>query len=307
MTFPDIFEGKLSKQIEEKLMAIKNDNIQSKEVNNGMSLDKINEIENILINDFKNGINYELFYKYILSLLTNNTKQQSKEKININIIKKLIIKARLMNIFLLKAKNDENSDNIKIKNLEEIINLNESLLKLFDDLLIDKEKEINNKFKEIFDLNTNNKFLISLLNEKTPQISINKLEENQIYTNIKRGNKCFPFVLEFNIIIHYIHNLFEFKKEKEKNDIFLRNLFHCYIISNKDMQIFEIDLFNSNLTISSSLEKDYISLKYKGSLFLSNYKNPRDGINEFTFYLEFKDKSKYKQNEIKKITFNIDI
>ena len=307
MTFPDIFEGKLSKQIEEKLMAIKNDNIQSKEVNNGMSLDKINEIENILINDFKNGINYELFYKYILSLLTNNTKQQSKEKININIIKKLIIKARLMNIFLLKAKNDENSDNIKIKNLEEIINLNESLLKLFDDLLIDKEKEINNKFKEIFDLNTNNKLLISLLNEKTPQISINKLEENQIYTNIKRGNKCFPFVLEFNIIIHYIHNLFEFKKEKEKNDIFLRNLFHCYIISNKDMQIFEIDLFNSNLTISSSLEKDYISLKYKGSLFLSNYKNPRDGINEFTFYLEFKDKSKYKQNEIKKITFNIDI
>ena len=212
-----------------------------------------------------------------------------------------------MNIFLLKAKNDENSDNIKIKNLEEIINLNESLLKLFDDLLIDKEKEINNKFKEIFDLNTNNKLLISLLNEKTPQISINKLEENQIYTNIKRGNKCFPFVLEFNIIIHYIHNLFEFKKEKEKNDIFLRNLFHCYIISNKDMQIFEIDLFNSNLTISSSLEKDYISLKYKGSLFLSNYKNPRDGINEFTFYLEFKDKSKYKQNEIKKITFNIDI
>ena len=73
------------------------------------------------------------------------------------------------------------------------------------------------------------------------------------------------------------------------------------------MQTFEIDLFNSNLSISSSLEKDYISLKYKGSLFLSNYKNPKDGINEFTFYLEFKDKSKFKQNEIKKITFNIDI
>ena len=47
--FPDIFEGKLSKLIEDKLMEIKNDNIQSKEINNGISLDKINEIENIFI------------------------------------------------------------------------------------------------------------------------------------------------------------------------------------------------------------------------------------------------------------------
>jgi hypothetical protein len=30
-------------------MEIKNDNIQSKEINNGISLDKINEIENIFI------------------------------------------------------------------------------------------------------------------------------------------------------------------------------------------------------------------------------------------------------------------
>ena len=218
-------------------------------------------------------------------------------------------KIRLMNIFLLKAKIDENSNNIKINNLEEIVDLNELLLNFFDDLLInkEKEKEINDKLKKILDSNINNKLITSLKNEKTPQIYVTKLEENQIYSNIKRGNKCFPFVLEFNIIIYYIHNLFEFKNEKEKNDIFLRNLFHCYIISNKDMQIFEIDLFNSNLSISSSLEKDYISLKYKGSLFLSNYKNPKDGINEFSFYLEFKDKSKFKQNEIKKITFNIDI
>ena len=220
-------------------------------------------------------------------------------------------KIRLMNIFLLKAKIDENSNNIKINNLEEIVDLNELLLNFFDDLLLnkekEKEKEINDKFKKILDSNINNKLITSLNNEKTPQIYLTKLEENQIYSNIKRGNKCFPFVLEFNIIIYYIHNLFEFKNEKEKNDIFLRNLFHCYIISNKDMQTFEIDLFNSNLSISSSLEKDYISLKYKGSLFLSNYKNPKDGINEFSFYLEFKDKSKFKQNEIKKITFNIDI
>ena len=309
--FPDIFEGKLSKLIEDKLMEIKNDNIQSKEINNGISLDKINEIENILINDFKNGINYDLLYKYILSLLLTNNIKQKKENINLEIIKKIMTKIRLMNIFLLKAKIDENSNNIKINNLEEIVDLNELLLNFFDDLLInkekEKEKEINDKFKKILDSNINNKLITSLNNEKTPQIYLTKLEENQIYSNIKRGNKCFPFVLEFNIIIYYIHNLFEFKNEKEKNDIFLRNLFHCYIISNKDMQTFEIDLFNSNLSISSSLEKDYISLKYKGSLFLSNYKNPKDGINEFSFYLEFKDKSKFKQNEIKKITFNIDI
>ena len=307
--FPDIFEGKLSKLIEDKLMEIKNDNIPSKEINNGISLDKINEIENILINDFKNGINYDLLYKYILSLLLTNNIKQKKENINLEIIKKIMTKIRLMNIFLLKAKIDENSNNIKINNLEEIVDLNELLLNFFDDLLInkEKEKEINDKFKKILDSNINNKLITSLNNEKTPQIYVTKLEENQIYSNIKRGNKCFPFVLEFNIIIYYIHNLFEFKNEKEKNDIFLRNLFHCYIISNKDMQTFEIDLFNSNLSISSSLEKDYISLKYKGSLFLSNYKNPKDGINEFSFYLEFKDKSKFKQNEIKKITFNIDI
>ena len=307
--FPDIFEGKLSKLIEDKLMEIKNDNIQSKEINNGISLDKINETENILINDFKNGINYDLLYKYILSLLLTNNIKQKKENINLDIIKKIMTKIRLMNIFLLKAKIDENSNNIKINNLEEIVDLNELLLNFFDDLLInkEKEKEINDKLKKILDSNINNKLITSLNNEKTPQIYVTKLEENQIYSNIKRGNKCFPFVLEFNIIIYYIHNLFEFKNEKEKNDIFLRNLFHCYIISNKDMQTFEIDLFNSNLSISSSLEKDYISLKYKGSLFLSNYKNPKDGINEFSFYLEFKDKSKFKQNEIKKITFNIDI
>ena len=62
-------------------------------------------------------------------------------------------KIRLMNIFLLKAKIDENSNNIKINNLEEIVDLNELLLNFFDDLLInkEKEKEINNKFKKILD------------------------------------------------------------------------------------------------------------------------------------------------------------
>ena len=167
---------------------------------------------------------------------------------------------------------------------------------------------IENKIKNILEFNIEN-ILTTLKKEKTPQIGINKLEEFQIYSNIKSGNKFFPFILEFNIFIYNIHNLIEFKKSKEKNEIFLRNLFNCFILSkNKgDIQQYQIDFFNSNCTISSSLEKDYISIKYKGTLFLSNYRNPRDGINEFLFILKFKDKSIYKYNEIKTINFNIDI
>ena len=311
MTFPGIFEGKLSDKIQEKLMEMKSEKIQrkpSKEINNVLSIEKINEIENILINDFKNGINYELFYKYIISLLTNTNKLQSKENINVSIIKKLITKIRLINIFLLITTNKDNLTDIKKNNSKELINLNDLLLLLLDDILMDNKNDLQNKIKKILDYNINN-IIKSLNKEKTPQISINKLEENQIYSNIKRGNKCFPFVLEFNIVIYHIHSLIEFKKEKEKSEIFLRNLFNCYILSNNkiDNKKFEIDFFNSNCSVSSSLEKDYISIKYKGSLFLSNYRNPRDGINEFSFYLEFKDKSSYKYNEIKKIIFNIDI
>ena len=80
------------------------------------------------------------------------------------------------------------------------------------------------------------------------------------------------------------------------------------ILNDKDKkEKFEIDLFNPNYKISSSLEKNYICIKYKMALFLSNLKNPRNGMNEFHFILKFKDKSKYICNEIKKITFNIDI
>ena len=140
MTFPDIFEGKLSNQIQEKLMNMKGDIIQKKtsnEISNGMNIDKINEIENILINDFKNGINYEIFYKYISSLLTNIAKLQSKENINI-IIKKLMIKIRLINIFLKKSTNIENSINYKINDNKKLIDLNQLLLNIFDNILTNK-------------------------------------------------------------------------------------------------------------------------------------------------------------------------
>ena len=308
--FPDIFEGKLSKQIQEKLIDLKNDNNILKKESSSIDInqDKINEIENILINDYKIGIIYGVFYKYIASLLTNNSKLLSRKQININIIKKIMIKLRLINIFLTKSLNIEDSNDKNIQNSKELYNLNDLLLTLFDNLLNNNYNDIENKIKKILEYNTNN-ILESINKEKTPQIGINKLEEYQIYSNIKRGNKFFPFILEFNIIIYNVHNLFEFKKSREKNEIFLRDLFNCFILSkNKnDIQKFEIDLFSSNCTVSSSMEKDYISIKYKGSLFLSSYKNPRDGINEFLFYLEFKDKSQYKQNEIKTINFNIDI
>ena len=307
--FPDIFEGKLSKQIQEKLIDLKNDNnILKKESSIDINQDKINEIENILINDYKIGIIYGVFYKYIASLLTNNSKLLSRKQININIIKKIMTKLRLINIFLTKSLNIEDSNDKNIQNSKELYNLNDLLLTLFDNLLNNNYNDIENKIKKILEYNTDN-ILESMNKEKTPQIGINKLEEYQIYSNIKRGNKFFPFILEFNIIIYNVHILFEFKKSREKNEIFLRDLFNCFILSkNKnEIQKFEIDFFSSNCTVSSSMEKDYISIKYKGSLFLSSYKNPRDGINEFLFYLEFKDKSQYKQNEIKTINFNIDI
>ena len=308
--FPDIFEGKLSKQIQEKLIDLKNDNnILIKESSSiDINQDKINEIENILINDYKIGIIYGVFYKYIASLLTNNSKLLSRKQINIDIIKKIMTKLRLINIFLTKSLNIEDSNDKNIQNSKELYNLNDLLLTLFDNLLNNNYNDIENKIKKILEYNTDN-ILESINKEKTPQIGINKLEEYQIYSNIKRGNKFFPFILEFNILIYNVHNLFEFKKSREKNEIFLRDLFNCFILSkNKnEIQKFEIDFFSSNCTVSSSMEKDYISIKYKGSLFLSSYKNPRDGINEFLFYLEFKDKSQYKQNEIKTINFNIDI
>ena len=311
MTFPDIFEGKISKIIQEKLLDLKNDKIldvSADKNNNILDKEKINEIENVLINEFKSGITYEYFYKYIISLLTNNSKLQSNEKIYILILSKLMTRIRLINIFLINQINTDDSNDKKFKNSKELINLNELLLDLFDNILNNRTYNIENKIKTILDYNIN-EILSSLNKEKTPQLGINKLEDFQIYSNIKRGNKFFPFILEFNILIYNIHNLFDFKKSKEKNEIFVSNLFNCYILFNNKNNIeqFEIDLFNSNCNISSSLEKDYISIKYKGALFLSSFRNPRDGINEFLFYLEFKDKSKFKYNEIKRINFNIDI
>ena len=309
MIFPYIFEGKISKIIQEKLLDLKNDNIlklsKDKSIN---AQEKINEIENILINEFKSGIIYEDFYKYILFLITNQSKLQSKEKLIMSILSKLMTRIRLINIFLINETNSDDSNDKKFKNSKELINLNELLLNLFDNILNNGNNNIENKLKAILKYNIKN-LLTSIEKEKTPQLGINKLEDFQIYSNIKRGNKFFPFILEFNILIYNIHNLFDFKKAKEKNEIFLRNLFNCYILFNNKnvIQQFDIDLFNTNCTISSSLEKDYISIKYKGALFLSNFKNPIDGINEFLFYLEFKDKSKYKKKEKKKINFNIDI
>jgi hypothetical protein len=178
MTFPGIFEGKLAEKIQEKLMEMKSEKIQripSKEINSGMSIEKINEIENILINDFKNGINYELFYKYIISLLTDNNKLKSKEKINVSIIKKLMTKIRLINIFLLMTTNKDNSTDTKKNNSKELIDLNNLLLDLFDEILIDNKNDLKNEIKKILDYNINN-LIKSLNKEKTPQIGINKLE-----------------------------------------------------------------------------------------------------------------------------------
>ena len=313
--YPDIFEGNIYSQIQQKIFGVNNINkVEINEKNDEMEINegKINKINGILINDNKNSINYFQLYNYIkYFILTNKLNTVCKE-----ILQKLIIKLRLINLFLTNSSAKE-KEYIFLKNISntkqnnnytQLINLNNNLLSIFDTLIIFPNLSIQKTIIDLINIDLNN-ILLSLSKEKTPLLNIDKLEEYQIYSNIKRGNKYFPFVLEFYIIIYHIHCLIEFKKAKEKNEIFIKNLFECYLILNSGdkKEKFEIDLFNPDCKISSSLEKNYICIKYKKALFLSNYKNPRDGINEFCFILEFKDKTKYKYNEIKKIIFNIDI
>ena len=308
--YPDIFEGNIYKRIQEKIFGL--DNINKNEIdenNDDINFDekKINEINGILINDNRNSINYIEFYSYIKYFILKN----KLESLNKEIIKKLIIKMRLINLFI---SNNENILQINLTNQKQnnnytqLIVLNNHLLLLLDTLLVNTKLTIQKPIYELINYDLNS-ILLSLAKEKTPHLNIDKLEEYQIYSNTKRGNKFFPFVLEFHIIIYHIHSLIDFKKEKEKNEIFLKKIFDCYLILNdKDKkEKFEIDLFNPDCKISSSLEKNYICIKYKKALFLSNFKNPRDGMNEFSFYLEFKDKIGYNFNEIKSIIFNIDI
>ena len=313
--YPDIFEGKLSLQINKKIFGLNYINKNETNIkNNEIEIDdkKIIEIYNILINDTKNSINYDLFYKYIKSILLNKRQLLEKKYLNNDILKKIIIKIRLINIFLIKLINNENTNDNNNKpkpnNYKELINKNDQILKILENILINPDIDIEKKISEIFNIDINN-ILLSLFKEKTPQLIIDKLEEYQIYSNIKRGNKFFPFVFEFHIIIYHIHHLLDFKNSKEKNEIFLKNIFNCYLILNDKLkqEKYDIDLFNPDCKISSSKEKDYICIKYKTALFLSNILNPRDGMNEFHFFLEFKDKSTYQINEIKKIIFSIDI
>ena len=313
--YPDIFEGKLSLQIQQKIFGSNNINkaeTNEKNINDNIDDGKIIEINNILINNNKNSINYILFYNYIKSILLNNKYLFENKVLNLEIIKKIMTKIRLINIFLFKLINNDTINNTtKSKNQKELINLNNKILNLFDNILTNENINIEDITSEIFKIDLNN--ILSMCKDKTPHLSIDKLEEYQIYSNIKRGNKFFPFLVEFHIIIYHIHHLLDFKKSKEKNEIFLKNIFNCYIILNdknkdKDKQErFDIDLFNPDCKVSSSLEKDYICIKYKTPLFLSSLRSPRDGINEFYFILEFKEKTQYKYNEIKKIIFNIDI
>ena len=310
--YPDIFEGKLYSQIQEKIFG--SNNIIKNEINqkNNEIVDidetKIKEINNILINENKSSISYIYFYKYIKSILINIKILFENHNLNYEILKKIMTKIRFINIFLIKSVNNENLDNTKINNYNELIKINTQILNILDNIIANQNINFVDNILDIFKNDISN-ILKSLTKEKTPQINIDKLEEYQIYSNIKRGNKFFPFVLEFHIIIYHIHNIFDFKNSKEKNEIFLKNIFNCYLILNdkEKKEIFKIDLFNPDCKISSSLEKNYICIKCKMTLFLSNYRNPRNGMKEFHFIIEFKDKLLYKYNEIKKIIFNIDI
>jgi hypothetical protein len=260
--------------------------------------------------DNKNSITYDIFYKYIKSVLINFNNLLEKKNINSELIKKIMIKIRLINIFLIKSSNKKNANNKanNSNNIKDLMKANEIILKIFDKILVEKMNDIENEKIELLKIDINS-LLSNLSKEKTPTINIDKLEDYQIYSNIKRGNKFFPFVIEFHIIIYHVHNLLEFKKNKDKNEIFLKNIFECYFLlnDNNKLQKYEADLFKPECTISSSIEKDYITIKYKSPLFLTSIRNPRNGINEFLFILDFKDKSSYSCNNIRKIIFSIDI
>ena len=72
------------------------------------------------------------------------------------------------------------------------------------------EKNIQNSLNKEMDFKGINKQKENDINQNQQKALI-RLEENQIYSNIKRGNKIFPFVMEFNIMIYHIHNLLSFQ------------------------------------------------------------------------------------------------
>ena len=312
--YPKIFEGILFNLIQKKIFGLSdNDKNGTNEKNADIIIDekKYFEITNILMTDNKNSITYDTFYKYIKSVLINYNNLLEKKNINSELIKKIMVKIRLINIFLMKSSNKKNANNKtnnSSNNIKDLMRTNEIILKIFDKILVEKMNEKKKKKTELLKIDINS-LLSNLSKEKTPTINIDKLEDYQIYSNIKRGNKFFPFVIEFHIIIYHVHNLLEFKKNKDKNEIFLKNIFECYFLlnDNNKLQKYEADLFKPECTISSSIEKDYITIKYKSPLFLTSIRNPRNGINEFLFILDFKDKSSYSCNNIRKIIFSIDI
>ena len=312
--YPKIFEGILFNLIQKKIFGLSdNDKNGTNEKNADIIIDekKYFEITNILMTDNKNSITYDTFYKYIKSVLINYNNLLEKKNINSELIKKIMVKIRLINIFLMKSSNKKNANNKtnnSNNNIKDLMRTNEIILKIFDKILVEKMNDIENEKTELLKIDINS-LLSNLSKEKTPTINIDKLEDYQIYSNIKRGNKFFPFVIEFHIIIYHVHNLLEFKKNKDKNEIFLKNIFECYFLlnDNNKLQKYEADLFKPECTISSSIEKDYITIKYKSPLFLTSIRNPRNGINEFLFILDFKDKSSYSCNNIRKIIFSIDI
>ena len=312
--YPKIFEGILFNLIQKKIFGLSdNDKNGTNEKNADIIIDekKYFEITNILMTDNKNSITYDTFYKYIKSVLINYNNLLEKKNINSELIKKIMVKIRLINIFLMKSSNKKNANNKtnnSNNNIKDLMRTNEIILKIFDKILVEKMNDIENEKTELLKIDINS-LLSNFSKEKTPTINIDKLEDYQIYSNIKRGNKFFPFVIEFHIIIYHVHNLLEFKKNKDKNEIFLKNIFECYFLlnDNNKLQKYEADLFKPECTISSSIEKDYITIKYKSPLFLTNLRNPRNGINEFLFILDFKDKSSYSCNNIRKIIFSIDI
>ena len=106
--YPKIFEGILFNLIQKKIFGLSdNDKNGTNEKNADIIIDekKYFEITNILMTDNKNSITYDTFYKYIKSVLINYNNLLEKKNINSELIKKIMVKIRLINIFLMKSSN----------------------------------------------------------------------------------------------------------------------------------------------------------------------------------------------------------
>lgn len=290
--YPKIFEVQKLNNLKNKLELTDDEIInENQDLNNNT-----NEIKNKLLSDYNMNITYTEFYNFIQDYFKNKN-----EKIDENIISLILNILKFMNLLISEFITEDN-----------LFNFNKELIKLLE--RYNDENYINdNNEAEIINLFEKNNIFENFLSNyntvKIPVVNINKLKDYQVYNDVKLGNKYFPFVVEFQILIYNIKNFLKTKNLTEKYIIYFQNIFNCYFVVNGEMdKKFDVNLFGKDFKITLSKETDYVSIKGKYALFLSNIQKPKKGMQEILFILEFKDGEEQDRNNImKKLTFYADI